>query len=132
MGALAQAMAKAGVVEAEKANSIDNLRKIQTLRYQALSGEIRSMMKEKRPLKELLRALIGDGSMTTERLKKCAWDFFKMPADINFAIEVNRQMLTGMVQDKLDSIEKDLRPRLKESKKLEADWGFTRDGSHQR
>lgn len=132
MGALAQAMAKAGVVESEKAADIENLRKIHTMRYSALSTEIRSLIREKRPLEELLSALKGGGSMPRSEIKRRAWGFFKMPEEINYAVQANRQLLMDKVQGKLDSLEKDLRSKIKEGHRLETEWGFKRDGSHQR
>lgn len=127
MGALAQALVKAGVVEAERLNKIKFLKEVQAERYSSLSKEIQDILREKRLLKELLQAIDGGGRMHINDIKKHAWDFFRMSKEINYTAQANRRMLVDQTKKKISSLENDLSPRIKESQKIEAEWGLKRN-----
>lgn len=124
--AIAQALARAGLVDKEKADKIQSQKTVLQEKYHTISEDIRFYLRDKRQVERLKEAVKGGGGMSMEDVHKNAYRLFKMPA-MNYAAKVNQLMLLDATQKKLEELEGKLRPLIKESRRLEKEWGFTRD-----
>jgi hypothetical protein len=128
MSALAQALAKAGLADKEKAENIDKERDFFQEKYISISNSIREGIAHKRRLLKL-REDIKDAKDVVEPdayVFDCIRELFGMPP-MNVAAPSNKTMILNRIQKAIDDIEKVIVPMIKASRKLEKEWGFKRD-----
>ena len=128
MSAIAQALAKAGIVEEEKANNIEKEREFFKEKYSTISLSIRQILSEKRRLLKLQE--IVKNSTTSEPddyVFNNIRELFGMPP-MNLTSAPNQMLILDRIKKSLDDLEHLLIPMLKASRKLEKEWGFKRNG----
>lgn len=128
MSALAQALAKVGLADKEKAANIDKERAFYLEKYQGLSDSIREGIYHKRRLMKLqdqIKAAKAKPAVDDSIINDIR-DLFGMPP-MNVAAKSNQLMILERVQKAVDEIEKVIVPMIKASRKLEKEWGFKRD-----
>jgi CRISPR/Cas system CMR subunit Cmr6 (Cas7 group RAMP superfamily) len=125
MSTMAQALAKAGIVNKEEANGIGNLRKAQEEVYRELSKDISQLFRQKKEVKTFLDALVGAGNASLMELDLMVTKLFGLE-NLNLVNEVNRKFVLDIAKKDLEKYDRQLTPLLKQSRTLEKDWGFTR------
>lgn len=124
MSTMAQALAKAGIVNKEEADGIGDLRKTQEEVYRELSKNIRQLFRQKKEIKTFLDVLAGSRNASLMELNLMVTKLFGFD-NLNLANEANRKFILDMADKDLEKYDKQLIPLLKQSKALEKDWGFT-------
>lgn len=124
MSTMAQALAKAGIVNKEEADGIGDLRKTQEEVYRELSKNIRQLFRQKKEVQTFLDVLAGSRNASLMELNLMVTKLFGLD-NLNLTNEANRKFILDMADKDLEKYDKQLIPLLKQSKALEKDWGFT-------
>ncbi len=130
MSAMAQALAKAGLVDKEKAMNIEKERADLREEYHNINKSIRELLRRKRALRELKEDVAAPGvKQHPAVLTTAVKHFFGMTIQ-NFNAKSNQLLVMDKIQEELDALEKLVYPMIKATKKLEKDWGFERAKSY--
>lgn len=127
MSAMAQALAKVGLADKEKAANIDKEREEFRDTYVQISRSIGELFRRKRALKDLADAVKGNTKRPAADLTLDVKRFFGMVIS-NFTSKTNQFLILDKIKEELDLVEKMVSPMLKASRKLEKEWGFERPG----
>jgi len=126
MSAMAQALAKAGLADKEKAMNIDKERDEFRKTYAQINFSIRDLLRRKRALRELKEDVKAPGvKQHPAVLTTAVKHFFGMTIQ-NFSAKSNQLLVMDKIQTELDALEKLVSPMIKAAKKLEKDWDFKR------
>lgn len=126
MSAMAQALAKAGLADKEKAANIDKEREFLREKYYQISKSIGDLFRRKKDLNTLSEAVKNPGKeVSVEDLTEAVKRIFGITIT-NFNAKSNQLLVLGKIKDELAAVEKLVRPMLKSTKKLEKEWGFER------
>jgi len=132
MSALGQALAKAGIVEKEKAANIDKERDEALKKHKQASDQIWLMTRERRYLNKMrggIAKMVRNkdfNSIHNATLYNDICRFIGIPA-INLEAKANRNFALNLIQEQLTMVDKVVRPLISSNKKLEREWGFKRD-----
>lgn len=132
MSALAQALAKAGIVDKEKAANINTEREEALKKYKHLSSQILLKIAEKRKILAMRDSVIKLGKQKSVDSIKDAQTiqnilFFLGLKFLNFAAAANQRFVLSTFQTQLTEIENTMKPMIICCKKLEKEWGFKRN-----
>lgn len=131
MSAIAQALAKVGLIEKTQADNMTKEKECFHDQYKKLSSSIRNIFKEKRRL-EKLQNIIKEKNFHTDTFFNEIKELYGIPK-INLSAEPNKELLLTKLQASLNDLEQKAAPMLQASRKLENDWGFSREASrHQK
>jgi len=129
MSAIAQALVKAGAISHAAITKMNADRECAKERYQHLSKGIKDILRIVRAVKELQRCLTTNFAPIPEELVKKSFHIAEIPVNLDLSLESNRQVVLQHISSLLTKWHKQLSPLIKESKKLERDWGFNKNVS---
>lgn len=130
MSALAQALAKVGMVDQAKADSVGKDRENALEDYYKLDEAIKSGFHFKRQLLDMIDFGKNVAPKMTENqpipsMVEEMREFFGLPK-MNLIAKQNRALLMNKLQGELAELNKKQSALMKKSRKLEKEWGFER------
>ena len=123
MAALADAMVRVGLVDKEKVAAAQKEEQDAYQEYSKLSVSISKLIRDKRQIRDLQALAKRAGT---------AEDFFaRIQAFVEITIlnlenPTNQKMVQSILQEKLDTLETQIKPLMQKSHKLENKYGFVR------
>ena len=138
MSALAQALAKAGVIEKEQAANVDAKRDEAMKKHRHLSGQISLKVAERRKilaLRDSLGKLMGKGAVADSanrtRVENNILAFLGLKT-LNFSSAANQRFVLDSLQKKLVEIDKAIKPMIVSCKSVEKEWGIKKNSNKTR
>lgn len=126
MSVMAQALVKAGLIEKERTQNLQEEKEFFLTQYKNLSKSIGKIIQTKRNLIRLQKEVIAVKKDTyQENILNEIHELIGTPK-LNLNAEPNRVLILDKIKENLDALEKLVFPMIKASRKIEDDWGFTR------